>query len=87
MGNDSYSVKLTASATTTLGAVFLYSINLNKVLGGTVTVNEGVANKGIIAASTLAGPHHVVPNGVRYTNLAIALSSTDDVTVFIRQIS
>lgn len=84
MGNDSNPTKLTASATTTLGAVYLYAISINKVLAGTVTVNDGIANKAIFPAAVAAGTYHVVPNGAAYASLAIALSTTDDVTVFTR---
>lgn len=84
MGNDSNPTKLTASSTTTLGHVFLYGISVNKTTTGTITVNDGSVNKAIFAASTPVGMYHVVPNGTTYANLAIALSTTDDVTVFTR---
>ncbi len=87
MGNDSNPRKLTASATTTLGAVYLYGISVNKALTGTITVNDGANNKAIFAASTAAGMYHVVPFGATYASLAIALSAADDVTVFVRVIS
>lgn len=87
MGNDSNPRKLTASATTTLGAVYLYGISINKVLVGTVTVNDGNTNRAIFAASTAAGMFHAVPFGATYSSLAISLSTTDDVTVFVRVIS
>jgi len=86
MGNDSNPRKLTASATTTLGAVYCYCISVNKTLTGTVTINDGNSNKGILAVGTLAGSYHVVPFGATYANLAIALSTTDDVTAFVRVI-
>ena len=87
MGNDSNPRKLTASATTTLGAVYCYGISINKALTGTVIVNDGLSNKAIFAAATPAGMYHTVPFGATYASLAIALSTTDDVTVFVRVIS
>lgn len=86
MGNDTNPKKLTASATTTLGAVYLCGISINKVLAGTVTVNDGNTNRAIFAAATPAGMYHAVPFGATYGSLAIALSGADDVTVFVRVI-
>lgn len=87
MGNDTNPRKLTASATTTLGNVYLCGISINKALTGTITVNDGTANKAIFAIATPAGMYHAVPFGATYASLAIALSTTDDVTVFVRAIS
>lgn len=87
MGSDSYPVKLTASATTTLGSVFLTAICVNKTLVGSLTVNDGVANKAIFAATTPVGSYHTLPNGGRYANLAANLSGADDVTVYVRVIN
>lgn len=87
MGNDSNPRKLTASATTSLGAVYLYGISVNKTTTGTITVNDGLNNKAIFAASTPVGMYHVVPFGATYGSLAVALSAADDVTVFVRVIS
>lgn len=86
MGNDTNPKKLTGSATTTLGAVYLCGISVNKTTTGTVTVNDGVTNRAIFAASTPVGMYHAVPFGATYANLAIALSAGDDVTVFVRVI-
>ncbi len=86
MGNDSNPKKLTASATTTLGSVMLYGINVNKTLAGTITVNEGNTNVAIFATTAIPGTYFNIPNGIRFGALAIALSTTDDVTVFTRAI-
>lgn len=85
MGNDSNPKKLTASATTTIGSVYLYAISINKALVGTLTVNEGLGtNIAIFPAAVAAGTYHVVPNGARYANLICVLSTSDDVTIFTR---
>lgn len=87
MGNDSGAKKLTVSATTTLGSVMFYGINVNKTLAGTMTVNDGVTNLAIFATTAIPGTYFNIPNGIRCGNLAIALSSaTDDVTVFVRAV-
>jgi len=87
MGNDSYPVKLTGSATTTLGAVFIYGISVNKTLTGTLTVNDGASNKAIFAIGTTPDTYHLLPSGSRYASFAAALSAGDDVTVHMRVIS
>lgn len=84
MGSDSNPKQLTASATTTIGSVFLYGICINKVLTGTITVKDGTSVVGTIAASTVAGMFFAVPNGIRFTNLVIILSAADDATCFTR---
>lgn len=86
MGNDSNPKKLTPSATTTLGSVMCYGIGINKTLAGTITVNESNTNIAILAIGTVAGTYHAIPNGVRYSSLAIALSAADDASVFTRAI-
>jgi len=87
MGNDSYPVKLTASSTTILGSVFLYALAINKTLSGTVAINQGPSTSvAVFAATTPPNTYHVIPNGARYADLRIGLSTTDDVTAFIRVI-
>lgn len=86
MGNDSYPLKLTVSATTTLGSVMVYAIGVNKTLSGTVTVDNDTARIASFVATTPVGTYHVVPNGTRYSNLKVGLSTTDDVTIFTRAI-
>ncbi len=87
MGNDSNPVKLTASATTTLGSVFIYGISVNKTLTGTLTVNDGSTNRALFAIGTTPNTYHAIPNGSRYASFAAALSAADDVTVHVRVIS
>lgn len=84
MGNDSNPKKLTASATTTIGSVYLYGICVNKTLTGTMQVAEGATNIALFAIGTLPGTYHVSAFGVRYAGLAIGLSAADDVSVFTR---
>lgn len=87
MGNDSNPKRLTASATTTLGAVYLYGIAVNKTLTGTMTVDESDRLMALFAIGTTPGTYHLAPNGTRYANLTIALSAADDVTVLTRTAS
>lgn len=85
MGNDSNPVKLTASGTTTLNSVFLYVININKTLVGTLTVNESGTAVGQFAIGTVPGSYHVLPSGGRYAILTMVLSGADDVTVYVKK--
>lgn len=84
MGNDSYPVKLTASATTTLASCFLYAICINKALVGTLTVQENATAVGQFAIGTAPGTYHILPNGGRYAIPKFVLSGADDVTVYIK---
>ena len=87
MGNDSYPVKLTAAASTTLGSCFLYGICVNTTLVGTLIVKETATALGQMAIGTTPANYHTIPNGARYSNLVITLSGADDVTVYVRKIS
>jgi hypothetical protein len=84
MGNDTYPVKLSGTATTTLKSCLLMGINVNKTLTGTLTVNESGTAVGQFAIGTTPATYHTIPNGVRYAALTLVLSAGDDVTVFIR---
>lgn len=86
MGNDSYPLKLTASATTTLGSVMVYAISINKALTGTLTIDNDTTRIAGFVATTPVGTYHVAPNGARYSNFKAGLSTTDDVTVFTRAV-
>lgn len=84
MGNDSYPVKLTGSATTTLKSCFVYAICINKTLAGTLTVNESGTAVASFAIGTLPGTYHILPSGGRYAIPTFVLSAGDDVTVYIK---
>ncbi len=84
MGNDSNPVKLTVSATTTLGSRFLMGVCINKTLVGTMTIQEGATVHANFAIGTAAGMYHTIPNGGNYTNLQFVLSGADDVTVYVK---
>lgn len=86
MGNDSYPLKLTVSATTTLGSVMVYAISVNKTLTGTLTIDNDTTRIASFAATTAVGTYHVTPSGSRYSNFKAGLSTTDDVTVFTRAV-
>ena len=85
MGNDSYPILLTPSATTTLGSNFLYVVCVNKTLVGTMVINDGASSRGSFALGTTPGNYHLLPSGGRYGNLNIVLSAADDVTVYIKK--
>lgn len=87
MGNDSQPKQLTASATTTLGAVYVYGICVNKTLTGTLTIDNDTTRIASFAATTPVGTYHIAPNGVRYYNFKAGLSAADDVTVLTRTAS
>lgn len=88
MGNDANPLKLTGSATNTLGAVYLYGICINTTLVGAVRINEGATKViGTMGGVTPVGTYHLAPNGVRYNDLRIVLTAADDVTVFTRAAS
>lgn len=85
MGNDSFPILLTGSATTTIGSYFLHDICINQTLTGTVTVKEGTTSVGAFAATTPPGDYMNLPNGGRFANLQITLSAGDNVTVYVRK--
>ena len=85
MGNDSNPLKLTGTGTTTIGSSFLYCININKTLTGTLTINESGTAIGQFAIGTATGSYHVLPSGARYANLTFVLSAGDDVTVYTKR--
>ena len=78
--------KCTASATTTLGAMTLCGVNINKTLVGTVTVQEGATALGQFAIGTTPGPYWFTEVGVGFANLQVVLSGADDVTLFITSV-
>jgi len=86
MGNESNVKKVVynGATATTLGSVLMYNIGINKTLVGTLVVAEGSTAVANFAAATPVGNYHTVPNGVRYTNLTLTLSTADDVTVFTK---
>lgn len=87
MGNDSYPVLLTGTASTTLGSVMLYDVCVNKVLTGTMILKETATALANFDIGTPRGNYHTVPNGARYANLVVTLSAGDDVTVYVRKVN
>ncbi len=86
MGNDANAKKLTASSTTTLGSCYLYALSFNKILGGTVTVNEGSTAVATFAIGATQGTFLNHTGGIRFANLSIVLSAGDDVTALTRAV-
>lgn len=82
MGNDSNPVQATQSGNTTIGSAFLMCISVNKVLAGTVVIKDGSTTVGTLAIGTVAADYHNLPNGGRYGNLVVTLSTSDDVTIY-----
>lgn len=87
MGTDSNPKKIAYNGATAqnFGSVFMQGIAINKTLVGTLIVAEGSTAVANFAATTPPNTYHVIPNGVRYGNLNITLSTAaDDVTAFTR---
>lgn len=84
MGNDANPKKLAGTATTSFGDAYLYCVNINKTLTGTLTINQLGTAVAAFAIGTVPGSYHVVPNGARYASLTMVLSAGDDVTAYTR---
>lgn len=90
--NSSNTYKYITTATTTnlygteVRRVLIHGININKTLGGTVTVKAGTTTIGIFASGTLPGAYWVSTNGTEVESANIVTSSTDDVTVIYTNI-
>lgn len=89
------SVKYITTAATTLFAgteakrVVLSSIQVNKILTGTLTIKSGGGSGttiGVLAASTPIGEYWYTNTGTEIEDLAIVNGSTEDVTVMYRNI-
>ena len=82
---------ITAGATTSFAGnetkrVILSAININQPLTGTLVIKAGSTVIGTIAALTAAGEYWYSKNGVEIEDLKITNASTEDVTVFYRNI-
>ena len=79
---------ITGAATTTFAGqtnqVILASININKALTGTLVIKSGSTTIGTIAASTGVGQYWYTNHGVTIPDFTIVNASTEDVTVFYR---
>lgn len=64
----------------------LGAININKTLTGTITIKSGSTTIGVIAATTPAGEYWYSNTGTLIEDLQIVNGSTEDVTVFYRNI-
>lgn len=88
--HNSYKNITTATTTTFAGTeilrVVLASININKKLGGTVTINAGSTPIGVIAAGTDVGQYWYTNHGTAIEDMQIVTSATDNITVFYRNI-
>lgn len=91
MNNHTNTYKyITTAATTTFAGetkrVILGSININKALTGNVTVKSGSTTIGIISSATLAGEYWYADGGTEIEDLQITNASSEDITVFYRNI-
>lgn len=82
---------ITTAATTTFAGnetnrVVLGSINVNKVLTGTVTIKAGSTTIGVLAASAPIGEYWYSNTGTEIESLTIVNGSTEDITVLYRNI-
>lgn len=82
---------ITTAATTTFAGneakrIVLGAININKILTGTLTIKAGTTTIGIIAAAAPIGEYWYTTTGTEIEDLQIVNSSTEDVTVFYRNI-
>lgn len=82
---------ITTAATTTFAGnetnrVVLGAINVNKILTGTLTIKAGSTTIGVLAASTPIGEYWYTTTGTEIESLTIVNASTEDVTVFYRNI-
>lgn len=78
--------KCTGTGTTQKGQVVLNSININKTLTGTVTVQEGATALAQFAIATPPGQYLYDNNGSTFANLQVVLSAGDDVSVITCQV-
>lgn len=82
---------ITSGATTTFAGnetkrVVLGAININKALTGTLVIKSGSTTIGTIAAATIAGEYWYSNTGTEIEDLQIVNASSEDVTVFYRNI-
>lgn len=84
---------ITTAATTTFAGetkrVVLGAINVNKILTGAVTIKSGGGSGttiGVLAAATPIGEYWYSNTGTEIEDLAITNGSTEDITVFYRNI-
>ena len=81
---------ITAAATTTFAGnttrVVLSSINVNKILTGTVTIRQGSTTIGVLAAATPIGQYWYSNTGIEIESLSIVNGSTEDITVAYRNL-
>jgi hypothetical protein len=82
---------ITTGATTVFAGnetkrVVLGAINVNKILTGTLVIKSGSTTIGTIAASAPIGEYWYSNTGTEIEDLQITNASTEDVTVFYRNI-
>lgn len=82
---------ITSATTTTFASnetnrVVLSSINVNKILTGTLVIKAGSTVIGTIAAAAPIGEYWYTNNGTEIESLTIVNASAEDVTVLYRNI-
>lgn len=90
MNNQNTYKYITEAATTTFVGettrTVVGAINVNKILTGTLTIKAGSTTIGVLAAGTPIGEYWYSSNGTEVESLTIVNGSTEDVTVFYRNI-
>ena len=87
---NNYKNITTATTTTFAGTetnrVVLGAINVNKILTGTLQIKAGTVLIGTLAAATPIGEYWYSNTGTEIESLTIVNGSTEDITVFYRNI-
>lgn len=71
---------------TEVNRVILHGIQINKTLGGTLTVKSGTTTIGIFSANTLPGSYWISTNGIVIESANIVNAVDEDVTVIYTNI-
>ena len=66
--------------------VILASININKTLGGTLTIKAGSTTVGVLPAGTEKGQYWYTNHGTEFESLNMTNVAVEDITVFYRNI-
>jgi dolichol kinase len=81
---------ITSPATTTFagetGRIVLGSININKTLVGTLTIQASGSTIGVFAVGTAVGEYWYTNTGTEIESLTIVNSGIEDITVLYRNI-
>lgn len=71
---------------TEFARVVLASINVNKTMGGTLTIKAGTTTVGVLPAGTEKGQYWYTNHGTEFESLNMTNTAVEDITVFYRNI-